>query len=70
MLVCPYCQQEDVWEVELRVPAHRAIMCLECDTVWHDVADVRNGVGRPFDEVMLGLGMVVEWDAIKKLRHL
>jgi hypothetical protein len=70
MLVCPYCEQDDVWEIELAGSDRRAIMCLECDTVWDTPNDVVDGKGVNFESFMVNEGREVDWSLIKKVRKL
>ncbi len=34
MIACPYCQQDYVWEINIRELPGPLFMCLECNTVW------------------------------------
>jgi hypothetical protein len=42
MLICPYCEQDDVWEVRLNDLERNAVICLECETVWPSPNAERN----------------------------
>lgn len=70
MLACPYCQQDDVWEIELKSLNRRAVMCFECDTVWDTVADVQDGKGCGYDDFMAKLGMAADWKLAEKVRKI
>lgn len=68
MFVCPYCQQDDVWEIEIRPLSRRAVMCFECDTVWDVAAEVHDDKGCSFEDFMTKQGMAPDWKLAEKLR--
>ncbi len=70
MVKCPYCHQDDVWEIELRSTKRRAVMCFECDTVWEIVADVKDGKGVRFEDFMSNIGLVADWKLAEKVRQI
>ena len=70
MLLCPYCEQENVWEIELRPSNRRAVMCFECDTVWESTTDVKDGKGVRFEDYMTKLGLPADWKLAEKLKQI
>jgi hypothetical protein len=70
MLACPYCQQEDVWEIRLKASDRTAVMCFECDTVWDSVEDVNDQKGRSFEAFMAEVGLTLDWNAAEKVRQM
>ena len=70
MLTCPYCEQDDVWEVRLEDLERTAVMCLECDTVWLAPDAVGYGTGQNFEDLMAGHGRKADWAGIVKLQKL
>jgi hypothetical protein len=70
MLICPYCEQDDVWEVRLKDPEQNVVMCLECETVWLAPGDVKYGKGLNFEDFMAGHGRKADWTGIVKLEKL
>lgn len=69
MLACPYCEQVDVWEIEVQSVNRRAIMCFECDTVWDTLTDVKDGKGCGFKKFMANLGLAADWKLAVKVRQ-
>jgi uncharacterized Zn finger protein len=69
MIVCPYCQQDYVWEVTIRDLPGPLYMCLECDTVWEAAQDIHDGKGQNFEDFMIQRGQVADWKAITKVRQ-
>jgi hypothetical protein len=70
MVVCPYCEQDYVWEVSIRDLPGSFYMCLECDTVWLPSQDVKDGEGQNFEDFMTQRGRVADWKAITKIRRI
>jgi hypothetical protein len=70
MLACPYCQQEYVWEIELKLLNRRAVMCFECDTVWDTVEEVQDSKGCSFDDFMAKLGVAADWKLVGKVQQI
>ena len=69
MIVCPYCQQDYVWEVNIRDLPGPLYMCFECDTVWEAAQDIHDGKGQNFEDFMIQRGQVADWKAITKVRQ-
>jgi uncharacterized Zn finger protein len=69
-LICPYCGQDEVWEVRLKELEQNVVMCLECDTVWPAPDDMEYGKGLNFEDFMAEHGRRADWTAIVKLEKL
>jgi hypothetical protein len=67
-LICPYCEQDDIWEVRLKDLDQDAVMCLECDTVWRAADDVAYGKGLNFEDFMAARGREPDWGGVLRLR--
>ncbi len=70
MVICPYCEQDDVWEVSIDQVWNKAFMCLECDTVWNESEPIMDGYGLVFRDVMSARGLSANWKAVRKIRKL
>jgi hypothetical protein len=70
MVVCPYCQQDYVWEVNIRDLPGPSYMCFECDTVWLVVQDLSDQKGRSFEDFMKHRGRTPDWEAITKIKRI
>jgi hypothetical protein len=70
MVICPYCEQDDVWEVAIVGAADAAFMCLECDTVWATGERIEDGFGTVFHDFMPARNLPEDWSLVKKLRKL
>ena len=44
-------------------------MCLECDTVWVDSQDIKDGKGQNYEDFMTQRGRVADWKAITKIKQ-
>lgn len=68
MKLCPFCQQDAVWHVRLKTtPAHRLLMCFECDSLWLENQPISDQDGTTFDKYMQSLGRIPDWKDIEKL---
>lgn len=71
MKICPFCQQDAVWLVRLKLsPEKRFLMCFECDSVWEENQAVSDQAGTTFDKFMRALGRTPDWADIEKLNVL
>jgi Zn-finger nucleic acid-binding protein len=68
MKICPYCQQDAVWRVNLiSKPEHIFFMCFECDSVWLDNQIISDKTGTNFRDFMQLCELVPDWNDIKKI---
>jgi hypothetical protein len=68
MRLCPYCEQDAVWKVELvSDPACQFSMCFECDSVWRPDQPVSELQGSTFSTYMELLDRTPDWSNIRKL---
>lgn len=71
MIICPYCEQDGVWQVRLDVLSEETYcMCFECDTLWKPDEPVEYGTGQNFETFMEARGQKADWTAIKKQKPL
>ena len=70
MFICPYCQQDDLWEVHLNSLGRDAILCYECETVWGVPGDVVYGKGQNFENFMKEHDQKADWGLIVKIQKL
>jgi len=70
MLVCPYCEQDDIWTIRHKKLNKEVALCFECDTAWNTPGDVEYGKGQNYEEFMAGQGLTPEWTSIVKINKL
>lgn len=63
MKTCPYCEQADLWVIEIADIDGHAVMCRECDTVWWR-EQVVDGRGMTFGNFMEAKGLPKDWNRI------
>jgi Zn-finger nucleic acid-binding protein len=68
MIVCPYCEQDYVWEVSIENIPGLFYMCLECDTVWMTTEEINNSTGCIFTNFMRNRGINPDWEDINQIR--
>jgi hypothetical protein len=69
MVACPYCQQDYVWEINIRELPGPLFMCLECDTVWVTSDEISDKKGQNFEDFMTQRGRTPDWKVVTKLRR-
>ncbi len=68
MKICPYCEEDGVWNVSIEQIAHEKFkMCFECDTIWQNEENVEYGKGKNFESYMEEKGLKADWNKITKL---
>jgi len=68
MKLCPYCQQDAIWRVRLKVKPELCFsLCFECDSVWLLDQPISDQVGTTFEKYMQALGRTADWKDIEKL---
>ena len=67
---CPYCKQDDIWEIRIPDLAGTACMCFECDTVWVSRSEIEDGKGQNFEQFMAEQGKIADWKSIEKVRKI
>lgn len=68
MVICPYCRQDCVWEVNIRDHQGSVYMCLECDTVWLASDEISDQKGLNYEDFMVQRGLNADWNAIAKIK--
>ena len=64
---CPYCQQDDLWIVEIEgLIEPVVVICTECDTVWSNDEPINDGTGKNFDEFMKMRGKEASWKLVRR----
>jgi hypothetical protein len=67
-VLCPYCEQDYVWDVQLPCdPPYRSCMCFECDSVWTEGQTVCDQQGGTFRALMETLGRTPNWGEIIRI---
>lgn len=68
MRVCPYCEQDAVWEVRLHTSVNFTFsMCFECDSVWPQGEVVSDETGTNFEDFMNSIGQPVDWSKVERI---
>ena len=68
MKICPYCDQDAVWQVGLNTcPECTFSMCFECDSVWAQGEAVSDETGTNFEDFMSSMGRVADWSIVEKI---
>jgi Zn-finger nucleic acid-binding protein len=68
MRICPYCNQDIVWNVKLVSEPQVAFrMCFECDSVWRAGEAVSDEEGSNFEAYMHEIKRVADWDDVEKI---
>ena len=70
MIECPYCSQEDVWEVNVSGIKEAVVLCFECDTLWTKISDIADGDCCLYDEFMESNGLPQDWSLAVKIRQI
>lgn len=71
MIICPYCEEDGVWQVRIDgLGTETYCVCLECDTLWQPGEAVEYGTGRNFEGFMEARGQKADWAGIKKVKQL
>lgn len=68
MKICPYCEQDAVWVVRLKLrPDTHFKMCFECDAVWTENQLVSDQAETTFDKYVRTQGLEPDWSGIEKI---
>ena len=68
MKICPYCEQDAVWEVALHTSANfRFSMCFECDSVWPQGEIISDETGTNFKDFMNSIDHPVDWSKVERI---
>ena len=70
MVICPYCEQDDLWVVRLNTLGRNAVLCYECETTWLVPSDVEFGKGQNFEKFMDEHSQKADWDQVVKIQKL
>lgn len=65
LILCPYCEQSDMWRVSIEGVGNDLVMCGECDTVWKREESIAYGFGKCYEEFMAACGLEADWKRIQ-----
>lgn len=68
MKICPYCEQDAVWEVGLHTSANfKFAMCFECDSLWPQGEAISDETGTNFEDFMTSIGQPADWNKVERI---
>lgn len=68
MIICPCCEGDTVWLVELN--GHPFRMCSECDSVWPQNIDIDVNSAQNFENYIKQKGEIPDWSKLIKVQML
>lgn len=68
MIICPCCEGDVVWLVEL--DGYRFKMCFECDSVWPLDVEVKVDTAQNFEKHIKEKGGRPDWSKVAKIEML
>ncbi len=68
MIICPYCEEGEIWEINIESYKNEFLMCFECDTIWNTNDDINIHTGCSYEFFFVNKKLKPDWSIIKKIK--